>query len=260
MTKVALVTGGSNGIGKATATLFAQKGYAVYELSRSGVSENGVTHITADVTDEQSLKNAVDQIITEKGRIDVLVNNAGFGISGAVEHTPIETAKKQFDVNFFGMARMTSLALPFLKNSQGIVINISSVAGALAIPFQTYYSATKSAINAYTSALSLEVKPFGVRVSALMPGDIKTGFTAVREKINGAGYDGRIERSVASMEKDEKNGMPPISIANAVYKISKKRKPKAVYTAGAKYKLFVFLNKILPSRFVSWILGLMYAN
>jgi len=257
---VAVITGGSSGIGKATAEYFAEQEYEVYELSRSGKGGKDVIHITADVTDEQSLVNAFNEICSRSGRIDVLVNNAGFGISGAVEHTPIETAKKQFDVNFFGTALVTKIALPYLKIKGGIIINVSSVAAALAIPFQAYYSAAKAAINAFSSALALEVKPFGVRVTALMPGDIATGFTAVREKIDGEGYGERIERSVSQMEKDEKNGMKPKFIAEQIFRLSQIKNPRPLYTAGFKYKFFVWLSKILPSKLVAKILGAMYAK
>lgn len=258
--KVAVITGGSSGIGKATAEYFAEQEYEVYELSRSGKGGKDIIHITADVTDEKSLKDALDQIFTKSGRIDVFVNNAGFGISGAVEHTPIETAKKQFDVNFFGMASATRLALPYVKVKSGIIINVSSVAATLAIPFQAYYSAAKAAINAFTAALALEVKPFGVRVTALMPGDIATGFTAVREKIDGEGYGERITRSVAQMEKDEINGMKPKFIAEQIFKLSLIKNPRPLYTAGIKYRFFVWLSKFLPSRLVAKILGAMYAK
>lgn len=260
MNKVAVITGGSSGIGQAAALLFAKKGYKVYELSRSGVDQNGVVHIFADITDGAAVQAAFEQITGETGRVDVLVNNAGYGISGAVEHTDIARAKEQFDVNFFGLAQVTKTALPFLKNSRGIIINISSVAGALPIPFQTYYSATKAAINSFTAALANEVRPMGVRVTAVMPGDIATGFTERRVKLAADEYGERMSRSVEAMEKDEKNGAQPAFIARQISRLAKKRRPKPVYAAGFKYKLFVFLAKILPSRLVNRILGALYAK
>lgn len=261
MNKVVVITGGSSGIGKVTAEYFASCDCIVYELSRSGRDENGILHLTADVTDEKSVESAIKQIIEKRGKIDVLVNNAGFGISGAIENTPIEKAKKQFEVNFFGMTNCVYAALPVLRKSKGIIINVSSVAAVLSIPFQAYYSASKAAINSYTAALANEVAPYGVRVTALMPGDIKTNFTASREKIEGKEeYAQRTERSVSAMEKDEENGMSPQFIAKCIYKLSLKKKPKPLYTAGAKYKFFVWLGKILPSKLVQKVVGSMYAK
>ena len=260
MAKTAVITGGSGGIGLATARLFAAEGYKVFELSRSGAGENGITHIRADVSDEESVKNAFAQIALETDKIDALVNNAGYGISGAVEYTEMSHAKRQFDVNFFGLAAVTKAALPFVKKCGGIIVNVSSVAGALAIPFQAYYSASKAAINSLTAALANELRPFGVRATALMPGDISTGFTQKRVKLAAAGYESRLNRSVAAMEKDEKNGGTPDFIARKIFALSQKRRPKPLYTAGAKYKIFVFLGKILPARLVNKILGALYAK
>ena len=151
-----------------------------------------------------------EEILQREDHIDVLINNAGFGISGAVEFTTTEDAQHQLDVNFFGMVRMNRQVLPVMRRQcYGRIVNLSSVAGAIPIPFQTYYSASKAAINSYTMALANEVKPFGIQVCCVQPGDIRTGFTAAREK-NPEGddiYGGRIARSVAGMERDEQNGM-----------------------------------------------------
>lgn len=260
MTKTAVITGGSSGIGLAAVRFFASKGYKVFELSRSGAGENKITHVHADVSDEESVIRAFAKIALETDRIDVLVNNAGYGISGAVEHTELAHAKRQFDVNFFGLAAVTKAALPFVKKCGGVIVNVSSVAGALSIPFQAYYSASKAAINSLTAALANELRPFGVRVTALMPGDISTGFTDKRVKLTAEGYENRLDRSVAAMENDEKNGGSPDFIARRIFALSQKRRPRPIYTAGAKYKLFVFLNKILPARLVNKILGALYAK
>lgn len=259
--KVAVITGGSSGIGKTTAQFFCDKGWKVYELSRKGKDFGSVSHITADVTDENSLKSAFDTVYENEGRLDLVVCNAGFGISGAVELTKIEDAKKQFDVNFFGTVRTIQQALPYLRKSGGgKIINLSSVAAPLSIPFQAFYSSSKAAINALTLALANELRPFGISVCAVMPGDVSTGFTDAREKSedDGSLYGDTIKKSVAVMEKDERGGMSPTVVAKTIYKASKKKHPKPLYTAGGKYKFFVFLSKILPASLANRIVGMLY--
>lgn len=260
--KTVIVTGASSGIGLATAKLFSENGCSVYDFSRSG-SENGkIHHITCDVTDEESVKNAVTQVIKKEGKIDVLVNNAGFGISGAAENTDTAKAKKQFDVNFFGTFNSSKAVIPFMRDKKsGLIINISSMAAPLSIPFQLFYSASKSAVNSLTLALANELRPFGVKVCAVMPGDVKTGFTAAREKDEDRGaYSAILKKSVSTMEHDEENGMSPDEIAKAVYKLSLKKNPKPLSTVGIQYKTFAALSKILPTRAVNYIIGQLYAK
>ena len=263
MSKVAVVTGGTSGIGKATALALKDAGYTVYELSRRVEGVAGLRHISADITDETAVERAVAQVLDEAGQIDVLVNNAGFGISGAVEFTAAAEAQKLFDVNFFGMVRMNRAVIPVMRRQGfGRIVNLSSVAAPIAIPFQAYYSATKAAVNAYTAALANELRPYGVTVCAVMPGDICTGFTAAREK-NRAGdeeYGGRIARSVAVMEHDEQNGMDPAVAGRFIARVAQKKSVAPVYTIGFTYKLFTFLVRILPGRFLNWLVGLLYAK
>jgi len=261
MSRIIAVTGGSSGIGRAIAQLFAQKGCTVYELSRSGKTGYGVSHLTADVTDEASLADAYKTIADQHGCIDVLVNCAGFGISGAVEFTAIEDAQRQMDVNFFGTVRSIQQALPYLrKSSRASIINISSMGGPLALPFQAFYSCSKSAVNALTLALANELRQFGIAVCAVLPGDVATGFTDAREK-SAAGqelYGNTIEKSVSTMEKDERGGMSPVRIAKKVWSLSRKRRPKPLSTVGLQYKFFAFLHKALPAGMVNRIVGLIY--
>ena len=165
MSQVCVITGGTSGIGRCTAQAMLARGYTVYELSRRAEGVAGMQHIVADVTKEETLAAAVAQILQREDHIDVLINNAGFGISGAVEFTGTEEAQRQLDVNFFGMVRMNRQVLPVMrKQGYGRIVNLSSVAGAIPIPFQTYYSASKAAINSYTMALANEVKPFGIQI------------------------------------------------------------------------------------------------
>ena len=258
----AVVTGGTSGIGLAIVKQFSEKGAVVYALARREAElPEGVTFIPCDVTDEASCASAVETILSREGRIDVLVNNAGFGISGAVEFTELKEAKRQFDVNFFGMVNMTKAVLPSMReNGGGRVINMSSVAAITPIPYQTYYSASKAAINAYTMALQNEVRGYNIKVSALMPGDVKTGFTATRAKsMAGSAVYPSLEKSVRTMEHDEQNGMSPVRIAKKIYSQSQKRHPKPLCTVGLQYKFFAFLQKVLPASFINRLVGMIYS-
>ena len=263
MNKVVIITGGSSGIGLCTAAALRDRGCKVYELSRRDSEVAGITHIKCDVTDEAQIAAAVGQVMTENGRIDILLNNAGFGISGAVEFTDTADVRRLFDVNFFGMVRMNRAVLPLMRRQGGgRIVNLSSVAAPVPIPFQTYYSAGKAAVNSYTMALSNEVKPFGISVCAVMPGDIKTGFTSARQK-NIAGddiYGGRITRSVAGMEKDEQTGMDPAKAGAFIASVALKNSRKPLYTIGFGYKCAVFLTKILPARWLNALIGQLYAK
>jgi short-subunit dehydrogenase len=257
----AVVTGGTSGIGLAIVEEFVKKGAKVYALARREAElPAGASFIPCDVTDEASVKSAVAEILSREGRIDVLVNNAGFGISGAVEFTELADAKRQFEVNFFGMVNMTKAVLPAMREAGGgRVINLSSVAAVTPIPYQTYYSASKAAINAYTMALQNEVRGHNIKVSALMPGDVKTGFTAARKKsLEGLEVYPALEKSVKTMEHDEQNGMPPSALAKRAYFIATRKSPKPLYSCGFAYKLFCVLAKLLPSRFVNWVLSKLY--
>ena len=170
MNKVVVITGGSSGIGLHAAKHLAQHGCRVYELSRRETGTEAAVHIRADVTDEQQVKSAVESVMEREGRIDVVINNAGFGISGAVEYTDTEEALRQFDVNFFGMVRMNRAVLPVMhRQGYGRIINMSSVAAPIAIPFQAYYSASKAAVRTYSLALQSEVKPYGIEICCIMP-------------------------------------------------------------------------------------------
>lgn len=261
--KICVITGGTSGIGLCTALKMKAKGYEVFEISRRREGATGINHVSADVTDEERINEAVSYIIDKAGRIDVLINNAGFGISGAVEFTETADARKQFDVNFFGMVNMNRAVIPFMRRAGGgRIVNISSVAAPIAIPFQAYYSAAKAAINSYTMALINEVRPYGISVCAVQPGDICTGFTGAREKSYAGDeiYSGRISRSVAVMEHDEQNGMKPETAAHLIATVASAKKVRPVYTIGFKYRLFCALVKILPAGLVSYIVGRIYGG
>lgn len=263
MSKVAVVTGASSGIGRCTAIALRDMGCKVYDLSRRNITIENVKHIKTDITIESDVLSAVKEIIDAEGRVDILINCAGFGISGAVEFTTTQEAKKQFEVNFFGAVTVTRAFLPYMRErGSGRIVNISSVAAVAHIPFQTYYSASKAAIESYTSCLDNEVKPFGIRATAVEPGDICTEFTGAREKsFDGDDvYGGRISRSVAGMEKDEAKGMSPEVAGKYIAKVALRKKVKPVCAIGITYKVLSVLCKTFPCSFRNWVVGMMYAK
>ena len=208
------------------------------------------------------MKKAVEAVMKNDGRIDIVINCAGYGISGAVEFTEEKEAKNQFDVNFFGMVNVNKAVLPYLRESAGRIVNISSVAAVAHIPFQTYYSATKAAIESYTCALANEVRHFGISVTAIQPGDICTPFTQARQKsFKGDDiYQGRISRSVSGMEKDEQKGMSPEAAGKYIAEISLRKSVKPIYTIGATYKVLSVLCKVFPCGIRNRIVGMLYAK
>ena len=259
--KTVVITGASGGIGLSAAILFADNGYTVYSLSRSRPPDGRIKHLETDISNEEAVKRAVDTIIKEQGGIDILVNNAGGGISGSVEFTDAADAKRLFDINFFGSFICIKYILPHMRAARGgRIINVSSVAAVLPLPYQAFYSCTKSALNALTYSLANEVKPFGIKVCAVMPGDVKTGFTASRQKNSNAenAYSRSEKRAVSRMEKDELNGMLPEKVAKRIYKCVEKKNPRLLYTVGFSYRLFVLLSKLLPAGLVKRIEGIIY--
>ena len=265
-----VITGGSSGIGKATASLFAERGWRVFELSRHGKelsaishqpSEGEIIHITCDVCDEQSCKAAIAEVLQQTERIDVVISNAGYGISGAIEFTDIAAAEHQMDVNFMGAVRFTQAILPALRaQGKGRIIYTSSVAAILSVPYQSFYSASKAAINAFALALANEVREFGITVSVMMPGDVSTGFTDARDK-SSAGEEvyRHANKAITTMEKDERGGMKPVQMAKLFYHIATCHSPRPQYVGGFQYRVFCFMDRILPKRFVNWIEGKMYS-
>ncbi len=258
--KIAVVTGGSSGIGKAVCRELLKKGFTVYELSRREAGAAGTHHIVCDVTKEDEVSAAFSKA-GAKG-IDLLLCCAGFGISGAVEFTAPQDARRQLDVNLFGTDSVVRAAIPALRARKGNIVLISSVAAAAPIPFQTWYSVSKAAINAYAIALRSELRPFGIEICAIMPGDIATGFTDARQKSPTGDdvYGGRIARSVRGMETDEQNGMTAERAGRIIARVAAGKHVPARYTVGFGYQLLVFLLKLLPSSLASWVVGLLYAR
>ena len=260
-----IITGGSSGIGAATAQLFARRGYTVFELSRHGKDAQNIKHITCDVTKPEDCQRAVSAVVDNAGKIDVLVSNAGFGISGAVEFTEANEARRQFDVNFFGTVNIVKAVTPYMRRQQhGRIILVGSMAAVfpgshspkLSGIFQAFYSASKAAVSAFAHALRNELRPFGIIVSCLLPGDVKTSFTDRRDK-NLAASDiyPAMQRAVAVMEHDEQ----PQCIARKLLQLARRRRPPLYTTAGLQYHLFAFLNKLLPASLVCRLVGKIYS-
>ncbi|MEE1065986.1 MAG: SDR family oxidoreductase [Acutalibacteraceae bacterium] len=261
--KVVIVTGANSGIGRCAAKSLKDSDCMVYDFSRRDITVDGIKHIRVDVTDENNVISAVKEVYEKEGRIDIVINCAGFGISGAVEFTSLEDAKSQFDVNFFGMVNVNKAVIPNMReNRGGRIVNISSVAAVAHIPFQTYCSASKAAIESYTCALANELRPFNITVTAVQPGDICTEFTQARKKTFEGDdvYNGRISKSVAGMERDEQKGMKPEVAGKYIAKIALRNKVKPIYAIGASYKFVCILCKLFPCRFRNFVIGQLYAK
>src|SRR5580704_228249 len=235
--EVVLVTGASSGIGACCAEFLAKNGYRVYGAARGPVTAPGVEPLTLDVANDGSVTQAIETIIAREGRLDVLVNNAGFGIAGAIEDTSIDEAKSQFEVNFFGVLRMCRAVLPMMRQKRaGYIVNIGSIGGLIAIPFQGFYSASKFALEGLSEALRLEVGPLGIHVVLIEPGDHRTSFTQNRRSTRGSDvgspYRDRFERAIARMASDEQGGPSPEGIARLLHKILNHPHPRLRYTVG----------------------------
>lgn len=273
---VVIITGASSGLGKAMAHKLVNMGYKVYGTSRSVQAEKYTEVIPSspsnpgflrmvqlDVCSDESVENAVKIIHSEEKNINILINNAGFGIAGSVEDTTIEEAYSQFNTNFFGMLRMSRAIMPIMrKQNKGLIINISSVAGVISIPFQSMYSASKYAIEAVTEAMRMELKPFGIKVSMVEPGDTKTGFTEKRNYVaaskEGSAYYDTFTKSITSMEKSEQNGPGPEIVVKEVLRIIKRKNPPVRATAGFSYKAVVFLKRLVPAKFIEFVVSKIY--
>ena len=254
MGKVILVTGASSGIGLACANALQAAGHTVYGSSRDIKRIKSVSFkpIQLDVTDDASVKAAVDRIIKDEGKIDVLVNNAGNGVTGPAYAMPVDFAKKQFEVNFFGVIRVSSIVIPrMIEAKQGLVINISSLAGLFGLPYQGMYSASKYAIEGYSQSLRMELRNTGIKISLINPGDFKSDFTQNREKVPFPIKNDMLEKeynsAIASMEKDESIGASPDLIGKKVVQIVASSSPAHRYLVGAIGQTIVpTLKTILP--------------
>lgn len=265
--KRAFVTGASSGLGKACAEALAQNGCDVIGVSRScaeGVTEfpggGTLTMRRMDVTDDAS----VEAVAGALEGVDIAVLCAGMGVSGPAEELPMELAYRQMEVNYFGVLRVGRAILPKMREQgRGLFLVIGSIAGRVSIPMQSHYSSSKYALEAYVEAVGMEMRRFGVRAVILEPGDTSTGFTDARQKYVPASdspYAGVCEKSVAAMEKDERNGAPPTSVSDVVLKLIGRKNPPVRVAIGLPYKALMFVKRLLPDRLVRFILGKLYLS
>lgn len=262
---VVLVTGASSGIGRACADVLARNGFTVYGVSRSmgeGTTEAGWTSLPMDVRDETSVIRSVERVVADAGQLDAVVNNAGVGIAGAVEDTSVEEALDLFQTNLFGILRVCRAVLPhFRARRRGTIVNVSSIGGRIALPFQGLYSASKFAVEGLTEALRMEVKPFGIRVVLVEPGDTRTEFTARRRLAAAArereAYRDRFVRALQRVERDEREGGNPTAVARLILRILHHPNPRLRYTVGSPFqRLAVHARAVLPQRLFEW--GIMH--
>ena len=247
---VAVITGASMGIGKSLAQALCKQGYTVYSFSRSAPNGEQARHIFCDVASEQSVKDAFKEFFSKETQIDLFVNNAGIGISGAIENVKAEDLKRIFDVNFTGAVFCSQIAAKYMRErGAGKIVFVSSVASIFTIPFQSFYSASKMALNALSEGLRMELMPYGVKVGTLLLGDIDTGFTKNNRKeiVGEEPYTKNILNCLDVMQRDEGKGMKPDKVASKIAKYLKrgKLKPCKVFGSGF-YKFVCVLNKILP--------------
>jgi NAD(P)-dependent dehydrogenase (short-subunit alcohol dehydrogenase family) len=259
--KVALVTGASSGIGDATVRRLAQLGYAVYAVARradrmAALKELGIRTVSADVTDDAALVALVDKIISETGRIDVVVNNAGYGSYGALEDVPIAEARRQFDVNVFALARLIQLVLPHMRAQRdGYIVNISSIGGKIWEPLGSWYHATKFAVEGLSDSLRTEVAGFGVKVIVIEPGAIRTEWAAISADNLEAASAGTPYREQArfvggTLRATDKSRLTsgPAVVADAIGKAVQSPRPRTRYAVGGGARSILFTQRLLTDR------------
>jgi NAD(P)-dependent dehydrogenase (short-subunit alcohol dehydrogenase family) len=260
-TKVALVTGGSSGIGEATAVQLQQHGYTTYAAARrvermEGLADRDIRPLAMDVTDDQSTQTAVERILGEAGRVDVLVNNAGYGSYGPVEDVPLSEAWRQFDVNVFGAARLIQLVLPHMREQRdGTIVNLTSMGGRIYTPLGGWYHASKFALEALSDCLRMEVAPFGIDVVVIEPGGIRTEWGDIAaehlEEVSRSGpYSEQAAAVVESLrsETTRRRSSPPDLIAKTIVKAVSARRPKTRYAVGYGAKPLILAHDVLPNR------------
>ncbi|HEX9979032.1 MAG TPA: SDR family oxidoreductase [Flavobacterium sp.] len=255
MGKIVLITGASSGIGKAIGEFLLEKGFSVYGTSRNPerYTNSKFPLLTVDVRDTATIKSAVEEIILKAGSIDVVINNAGVGITGPLEEIPTEEIKNNFDTNLFGPIGVMKAVLPQMRlQKSGLVINITSIAGYMGLPYRSVYSASKGALEIITEALRMEVKPHGINITNIAPGDFATNIAAGRYHapvIPGSAYEKDYGNILKMMNGHVESGSNPHEMAQAVYNIIQDRNPKIHYKIGAFMQKFsIILKRILPDK------------
>lgn len=253
MSQVVLITGASSGIGKAIAQFLHSKTYTVYGTSRnpSNASTTDFEMLPLDVTDVASIKVAVQHIINKQGRIDYLINNAGMGITGPIEETPTLEMRRVFDTNFFGVLEVIKEVVPHMrKQYSGMVINVTSIAGYMGLPYRGIYSATKGALGITTEAYRMELKEFNVKMTTVAPGDFATNIASGRYHspiIEDSPYKSNYSNTLKLMDEHVDEGMDPKIMAKIIYKIMNTTSPKVHYRVGFFMQKFsIALKRLLP--------------
>lgn len=251
MKKIVLVTGASSGIGLAIATHLAKRNFIVYGGSRSAKPNESFHVVKLDVTEKESVSDVVEKIISKDGRIDVLVNNAGLGSAGAIEKTPIDDIRKSFEVNFFGVIRLTQAVLPFMRKQKfGRIINISTLGSMIGLPFRGFYSSSKGAMDLMTETLRLETERFGIKACTIHPGEVRTNIAQHRiisTNIEDEDYGKILKKAFESLDSSVEHGKDPAIFGPLVEKIINSRRVKRNYYIGNFNELLgIKLKKFLP--------------
>lgn len=255
MNKVVLITGGSSGIGKSVGEFLHSKGFTVYGTSRNPQNVQGsvFTLLALDVRNAQSIKEAVAAVIAKEGRLDVLINNAGVGITGPLEEIPAEEIKNNFETNLFGPIEVMKAVLPQMRSQKsGLIVNVTSIAGYMGLPYRSVYSASKGALELITEALRMEVKDFGIHITNVAPGDFATNIAAGRYHaplVKGSAYEVPYGNTLSMMNEHVDSGSDPKQMAEAIYGIIQNPAPKVHYKVGAFLQKFsIVLKRILPDK------------
>lgn len=255
MSKVVLITGGSSGIGKSIGNFLYQKGFTVYGTSRNPEKVNNSIFplIALDVRNNESITTAVSEVIRLSGRIDVLINNAGVGITGPLEEIPTQEIKNNFETNLFGPIEMMKAVLPQMRvQKSGLIINVTSIAGYMGLPYRSIYSSSKGALELITEALRMEVKSFGIHITNVAPGDFATNIASGRfhaPLLKNSAYEIPYGNTLKMMDQHVDSGSNPNEMASAVYSIIQSPNPKIHYKVGAFLQKFsIVLKRILPDK------------
>ena len=255
MSKVILITGGSSGIGKSIGEYLLERNYIIVGTSRNPkkYANSKFPLVALDVTKPETISACVSEILEKYSRIDVLINNAGVGITGPLEEIPQEEIQRNFDTNFFGPIRVIKSVLPQMRVQQsGLIINITSIAGYMGLPFRSVYSASKGALGLITEAFRMELKPFNIQMTTVAPGDFATNIAAGRYHspvTKNSPYEAIYKQSLDTMDAHVDDGGNPLEVAKVIHKIMNTKKPKVHYKVGAfMQKTSIVLKKILPSK------------
>ena len=253
MAKVVLITGGSSGIGKSVGEFLSQKGFIVYGTSRdaSKIKEHPFKLVSLDVNNIATIAKAVEEVISNEGKLDILINNAGMGITGPIEETPTEEMRNVFNTNLFGAIDVMKAVLPQMrKQKSGLIVNVTSIAGYMGLPFRGIYSATKGALEIVTEAIRMEVKSFGIKVTNVAPGDFATNIASGRYHtpvFEDSPYKENYQNNLNLMDSHVDSGSDPIEMAKEIYKIINTSNPKVHYKVGDFLQKFsIVLKKVLP--------------